>query len=511
MAGLSRFKINDFSGGLNIRDAPSQLADNEASDCMNVVMDERGGVVKRLGYTKYNAVQLNTAGLKRLYYSETLGIMLCQQGSDLYRTTGGGTWSASVKTFTTSARVDFTDLAGYIVCVHEVDGVWTSTDGTTWTQAAGGANNMEAVRGRSICTWQNKCWVGGDPNNPSRVWACAAGDPRTWTIASAYVDIRDKDNDIVTCVGAGQGMDAVGRPGLLVWKAESCYRINSSDATSGFTYTTLSTSYGAAGPLAVTSSSSGVVAAISHHGIVVTDGVEAPVLVSGKLDPLFAPTQLAYSYLTLMAAGTTTNGHMLFSLTRTGATTNNLTLEYGPEQGWIVPHSFGVADFCTFRASAEVTYGASTGSGYAYRLFNGGSDDGTAIAARFQSKWFDLRNLGLVRLRRLRMAGRGTYSLYVKGDYTTGQGTLCTVSIVDNGPVWGTGTWGVGTWGSGAVVEDFEDFYSLGVAKTVAFAVSESSSLTSSRPALLSDGASETVGAFALYELALDFVPLGYA
>ena len=507
--GTRRLRIADFSGGLNLRDSPSELDDNESPDCWNVELDNRGGVVKRLGLTKYNSSQLNTSAFKRVYYSPMLQIMVGQQGASLYTSTGSGVWSAIRKTFTSSATVGFCDFQGYIVCVHPVDGVWVSADGTTWSQTSGGAANMEAVRGNTVAAWQNKVWVGGDTFNKPRLWASNAGNPQLWTVASDYVDIRDKDNEKITCVGAGQGMDDIGRPGLLVFKEESCYRVYSANATTGFNYTTLSTHYGAAGTLAVCASE-GMIGAISRKGIIVTDGVKEPVLVSAKVQPLFDPDQIAFAYSDLMAAGVAHQRHMVFSMPLVGSTVNSITLQYSPSVGWIVPMSFACSSFTNWLKNDAILYGSSTTAGYVYRCYSGGDDDGAAIAARFNTKWFEPTSSGLLRLRRVRMTGRGTYSLYVRGDYTTAQGTLCQVVIVGNSMLWGTGVWGTGTWGT-QPVEDFQDFYSLGTAKAVSFNLTESSSNTATSAKLLQTLATETVGSFALYEIILDYIPLGGA
>src|SRR5262245_54990583 len=54
----SEIYIGDFSGGLNIRDALTELANNETPDCLNVVLDERGAAHKRLGLSRWNATQV---------------------------------------------------------------------------------------------------------------------------------------------------------------------------------------------------------------------------------------------------------------------------------------------------------------------------------------------------------------------------------------------------------------------------------------------------------------------
>jgi hypothetical protein len=54
----TELQITDFSGGLNVRDAATELSENESPDLLNVVLDERGGVTKRLGYSKWNPAPL---------------------------------------------------------------------------------------------------------------------------------------------------------------------------------------------------------------------------------------------------------------------------------------------------------------------------------------------------------------------------------------------------------------------------------------------------------------------
>ena len=46
--------MQGFAGGLNLRDAPTELKPTESPNAWNVTLDERGGVVKRLGYAKWN-------------------------------------------------------------------------------------------------------------------------------------------------------------------------------------------------------------------------------------------------------------------------------------------------------------------------------------------------------------------------------------------------------------------------------------------------------------------------
>src|SRR5262245_41936232 len=82
--------IGDFSGGLNVRDALTELALNETPDCMNVVLDERGGVGKRLGYVRWNT----TAVANPVTYGYESDVCNCilwysQADGNLYRDLNG--------------------------------------------------------------------------------------------------------------------------------------------------------------------------------------------------------------------------------------------------------------------------------------------------------------------------------------------------------------------------------------------------------------------------------------
>jgi hypothetical protein len=210
---------------------------------MNITLDERGGIVKRLGRSKLNTGGALPGTPSNVFFWKSAGVTIFQIGTTVYKTSNlFGAWS-SIATLTTTERMAFTDFNGKLVGVHPTDGVFTY-DGTTWTLATA------AVRGTCIASWQNKVWVAGDPRagNASVVWWSNAGNPAVWTTGTDFNALREKDDAPITALGLGQGMDVAGRPGLLVFKEESAYRINSSSTGA---YTTIDGSAGAAGALAV--------------------------------------------------------------------------------------------------------------------------------------------------------------------------------------------------------------------------------------------------------------------
>ena len=104
----------------------------------------------------------------------------------------------------------------------------------------------------------------------------------------------------------------------------------------------------------------------------------------------------------------------------------------------------------------------------------------------------------------------GAFSLFVKSDFDTGQGRLFAVPAASSGITWDGGhTWDDGSVWAQINYEDLLPLYPYALAEAVSFVLNESSTISASAPALLGDGASAEVGAFALYGIGIDSVPAG--
>lgn len=493
-------RIRDFSGGLNLREAPPELAANESPDLWNVTLDERGGVVKRLGYTKVNSSVFSGGLVQNLHYSGTLSNLVTHAGSSLYL----GTTNTARQTFSTGARGGLCDFAAKVWAVHPVDGVYSSPDGITWTHIA------SSPPGTSIVPWQNRLIVCGDPANPTRVSACAIGDGTDWATTAGHGwnnEIRENPNDgsALLCLAAASGVDIAGRPGLIACKRDSTYRIY--DSSTG-AYQTLDPNIGAASAKSVTTSF-GKTIILSRFGVFWTDGVAPLQKASARVDPLFTPAALAEAQLDLCAAGSF-GDRCYFSIPRFGQTANDLALEYHPIEGWITAGSNAATCYATYAASTQALYsGSPTVSGQVFQQLSGGSDNGAAIASWFQTKWFEPTEGFFTRFRSAKALGRGSFDLYTRKDYETGQGIHRTVAIVPGGFVWGVGVWGTGVWGPSTYIGYSDPMPSLGTGRSVSFRVEETSTSTSTAPALLGTGATATVGAWGLAGLDLLYVALG--
>lgn len=563
--------LANFSGGLNLRDAPTELANTETPDCMNVTLTEIGGVQKRLGYIKKNPSPFTTAHPpQNLFGWKTAGVELTQCGPDVFRNNG----TSSVHMFSTADRAAFAEFAGSVYAIHPVDGVIHSSDGTTWHAIAG------SPKGTCLEPWQNRLLCGGDPSNPPRLSASAIGDALNWslspiarsgtdmsvtngsaTVTSAsgaftagdvtvailigavtyhiasvtnsttvvldspyagvtatnvawstsgfgwFNDIREHDSQPLVAIKAASGLDIAGKPGVLVFKNGSSYRVN--DPNTG-AYQTIDTSVGAASAISVVSLFE-LTFVLHQTGIYVTNGTAALTLLSGQLQPLFTPTGVAYDQAGLFCAGISgSDNRVHFSFPRAGSTANDLHLELHAnlKLAWIMPHTDAASCYATYLVNDEQLHaGSPTVAGQVYQMGVGGNDDGADIACYYQTKWLAPAGGIETRFRRLRVFGRGDFSLYVKRDFDLGPGSLNQVVLSGNGMLWDTGMWDVDVWGP-TVYEDSEDFWSLGNGKYIALRLEETSGYTAFEPPLLDTGASPPVGSFAMFSFILQFIEL---
>ncbi len=497
-------QLANFSGGLNLRDAPTELALTETPDCMNVSFDERGGVTKRLGYTAWNAspaANLITQG----YYSQVADKLLWYSRADgkLYSDPGTGVLTLR-RTWTTGSRLGIVDFAGSVYAIHPVDGLYSSTDGVTWAAVVASSGSVPV--GDLLAAWQNKLWVAGNPATKLRLYFCGAGDPTKWAGADGggSNDIREKDDSAISALHGGTGFDNQTKPCLLVFKQESTYRVH--DSSTG-AFVTLDSKAGAASAKAVISLY-GKVYAVSRRGVYATDGFSPMQPLSAKLDPQFTDAALAYGSLDNIAAGYQ-GDRLFFSITRNAATVNNLALEYHPLLGWFSAGTNSAACYVTYGKNQESLLAASpTVTGQIYKLNTGGTDNGAAIQSWWQTKVFEPNAGYQGRLQLCRMLGRGTFTVTVRTDFLTSGGVSTTLSSPMTGFSWGTGIWGTDAWGESSG-EDYRMFQPRSVGRAFQVRVDETSSIISSAAPLLETGVGLTFGAWGLYALQLNFTPLG--
>lgn len=404
----------DFSGGINLRDFPSI----GPTDC--------GGLVNlRVVGTKLVAVRPTIAGtniagkiIQEAWWSDTLGctVARCDDGR-LYNVETGVILAGSpaVGAATACWVVDFN---GVLVLGSVTAGIYTCTAAGVWALAS------NAIHPTMLEVWQDKVWAIGDAAFPNRLWACNAGNAAVWTTATDWVDIVEGGIELVSLIST-QEQDYQGRPSLLVYKRRAVVRINSANATTGFSYTILGIGTGALGRRAV-AADLGVVVAFDDVGLWRTDGLTTPVKVSGKIDPFFGPPQMNMP-VTLggtkdsVVNGIAKNGRFRFACSNfanTGSASAGATIEYDSPSGAICtldpwdPVAGGHMDCRVMwkkldRATGLTSLHAINGVGNRHCILDDESSKSTLLEGYdFRSRYIEAVPGRSFNCRRLRVVGR---------------------------------------------------------------------------------------------------------
>lgn len=484
----------NFQGGLNIRDAPSELAENQFVDAMNITVDERGALWKRKGMLQRWPAFGASAKVSNIFDWASRGFVVTQIGAGMHVNN-----NAAFLTWSTADRCGMTEFNGNLMLIHPVDG-FRIYDGTTVT---GPFTN--SPKGDCLATWQNKVFA-NDVINPSRVSWCAAGTPGTWNV-NDWVELREVNSGKIVCLKGAGGVDISGRPGLLAFKEDAAHRMH--DSATG-AYVTIDASTGAGSALSAVSAF-GRTYVINDRGIFYTDGNRSMQKVSDLVDPFFSSTYINTSRSDLMAAGRYQD-KLFFSLPGAGLTANSLALELSPTGEWIVPHSNAASAYGTLAHGAGLLIGSPSTNGLVLDSHTGGSDNGSAISSYFQTRWLEPNAGNKCRIRRLRFIGKGQFTATVFKDY---QDTADTASrnvsiqttgiLYDNGALYDAPTSLYAALGFQAP----EDEHSWGVAQAISVRIEESSSLTQIQRPFLGSSVSPVTGAWNLTQINMRAIDLG--
>lgn len=490
---MKTVEFRNFSGGINTRDWASELVGNEFPLSLNVTIDERGGAQKRLGYEDRYGTTVGTGLVVNLFYWATQNKVVAQVGTGVH--VDGG---AAIHTWTTSARAGYSEFLGNLAMIHPVDGlkIWDGATVTTPTNPP---------IGNTCFPWQNKLWSGGDPAQPPRLYYSDIGSPNR-TSATQYVDIREKDSALITCISGASGIDISGRPGLLVFKQDSAYRVN--DSSSG-AFTTIDAGQGAGSNIAAISAY-GRTYVINTRGIFSTDGLDPLREESQLIENLFHKDQINQTRPDLLAAGRYQD-RLFFSMPRAGATANGLVIELHPIQRWVVPHTNAGSCYASIVRNVNDLVFGSPSTNRIYNSHKSGSDAGVAIRSVLQTLWLEPSEGYKSRIRRIRFTGVGEFDVTVLQDYRVA-GTLATLhvaissdaGIYDDGDLYDDGV----LYGPTAF-QGIEDHYSIGVVRAVSLRIDETSTVVKTGRSIIEGVITTEQGGWSLSSARMLAVDLG--
>lgn len=484
--------FHNFSGGVNWRDHPSELAENEMPYSSNVTIDERGGAMKRLGYVDNYGSAIGSGLVKNIFEWASQGKIVAQVGTGIH--IDGG---AAIHNFSTNDRVAFAEYNSMLAMHHPIDGV------RFWNGSAISSPSTNNPLGSSIAAWQNRLWI-AEKGGP-RIWFTDIG---TTNIANTnWVDLKEKDSSQINLLTGAAGQDISGRPGLLAFKSSSAYRIYDSNTGA---YNTIDPQIGCSSNIGAVSAF-GRTYVVSPKGVYWTDGLEAMKEQSQLVEPLFYPTRINQSRGDLFAAGRHAD-RLYFSFPIAGATTNSIVMEFHPVQNWAMPHTNAASCYCAAQNNTKMLFGSPTNNGRIYSHNTGGSDAGSPIASTLQTRWIEPRGGNKTRVRRVRFVGHGNFNATLLRDYVVSQsGATMPVNITDESALWDSGyEWNGSTsvWGPTSF-QSHQDFWSLGTYRAFSCQVTETSTNVSTGRVFLEGVPEIEVGAWTLSHISMLTFGLG--
>jgi hypothetical protein len=450
-------KSQGFAGGVNLRDAWSQLGPNEARVLENVVLDERGGAGKRLGSSArgtYGASADRTISMYTYYRgANPPQVLIHTSAGTLYYTTdptaSSVAWTQIATGLSQVAPMSFETFAGNCYFTNGVDS-YAKWDGTTYTAFA------SAPKGKFIRLWKDTMFMAGVAGLADRVYESAAGDAETWPAAS-WVDIGKGDGDIAT----GLGSDGFT---LIFFKRNRHMAITDPVTLAN---RVVDFEKGCESHFSVVQFE-GYVYFLSRRGVCRYLGDSPSELVSGVLDPLFDPIILNLTALDKSWAYTYGN-RIGWALPEVGSLYPTVQIEYYPRLGQLNPfgqRAIGPWSFNRMPARQLVRYrylgndiligGAILSNKLMWLLYNVGTDDGSTFTAIAETGSFDFGAPTRTKyIRRIRVLLRGNLTMQLRRNFGTAITDTKPVNATIGTDLWSlSDLWGSGSWGPDSLYKE---------------------------------------------------------
>lgn len=375
------WSIRDFSGGLIDKLDDNELADNQASDCQNVISTKIGSLTSVPGQKKLNSVALGGSiqGLHSYYYGASRKLVTVANGVPYY-------WDPIDESFKviplpsadfsagldTSAMAQFATLVNYMVSFNGIDKPW-KCDGVTATVLA----NAPAD-GQYCVLFKEKLFT-VPKSLPSTLRWSDSFAPEIWPEVN-YWNIATGDGDVITALVPYLGE-------LTIFKR---YSIHSLRGTSidDFVLDNPVPSVGCVGPRAVVQEGIHLYF-ISDEGICFYNGAKTTNITNAKIPGLWKTVN--HEYIHKAVAGRW-GGLLWFALPEGSNSFNNLVILYDPLTGAFWPRrNIEVSCFQEYNDGTQVLfYSGGSLDGHVRQQDVGNSDDGIAINSYWTGKAFDM-------------------------------------------------------------------------------------------------------------------------
>lgn len=435
--GYRPFPFKGFGGGLNLRDGPDVVDEDQAIDALNVMFTTRGSVNQRSGYAKLTSVEGANRydSLTEFYTSGGTKQVVAGAGNRLEVIDTAGAVVANTAAPTANPHF-FQRFGGptgeHVYIANGADTVRRWTGAAFATPVYSGTTPTGKFLGLSVTDNRlvNARFSGAVAgNNPSTVRFADEGDPLTWGNLN-YEDLTPGDGEEIMGV-------ATWRDQLIVFKQSKFFVFYGNsvddDGEPVFNYRPVDAGVGLVSSRALAVSEQGVYF-LDRTGIYFTDGRQ-PERVSDVVGPIFHGGSSVYYRGGELNDGSISQATMVyhderlwFSFPAFTSAVNNRQLVFDPHEKWWSLTDLPAGPMTNFRPGAveELVFGYSSGLKHLGRFVEGTytADDmnqsggaGNAITSRWQSGWFNYAQPIVKTIRESKISGSGLVTVSFYRDY----------------------------------------------------------------------------------------------
>lgn len=427
-----------FGGGLNLRDAPEVVAEDQAIDSLNTIHSQRGAVEQRSGYAKLTSAELTNRAdsMSEFYKTDGTKQIVVGNGNRLTVISAAGSVVAEDTAGITANPHFFQRFGGptgediYIANGTDTVQKWNGSAFSVPAYPAVTPNGKFLGLSVTDNRLVNARFTGTTAgNNPSTVRFSAEGDPISFA-TTHYVDLNPGDGEEITGI-------AVWRDQLIVFKSTKFYVFYGNsvddDGEPVFNYRPVDAGVGLVSPRALAVSEQGVYF-LDRTGIYFTSGSQ-PERVSDVVEPIFHGHSWLYytgGVLNDASIGDCTmqyhDERLFFSFPAGVSADNDRQLVFDPHEKWWALWDLPAGPMISFRIGdvEELVFGYSTGLKHLGRYVDGArltdnqaqdGSGGVAISSHWRSGWFNFDTIAVKWIREQKIAGSGQVSVGMSRDY----------------------------------------------------------------------------------------------
>lgn len=437
-------------GGLNTKDSPILINDNESPNCQNVYFTTKGAIVKRSGYDRLNLSGIPSGGVDQItsfyQYIQDDGteFAIATAGTKLFKMESlDGTWDDITGSLTITSDANFK----WITWKNTAIGVNNTNPPIKWTGSGNGAAltvPTNLTKARDVVEYRNylilvNVTVDGTAH-PSRFYYSNLNTLNTWTDLD-FIDVSPSDGDVLIG-GIVLGGD------MYLFKKFAIYRVRlTGDSVNPFIVQKTNSHVGAL-------STNGIVLSNNTIIFVANDGVYAfngniSEKISTKIDPTFA--SLNKSNLSKAQIMDYNEDNQIWVASGTGSTHNRVLVFDYSSAAWTLYTGINAAVIGDYISSGDEKIFHGDYAGLVFEDDTADSDDGAAINAHWVSKWMDFGAPSInkkVKHCNIVVEDSGNWDLTFGYSYDFQGDDLRTISVnlSGNAALWDSGIWDSSVW-----------------------------------------------------------------